>query len=105
MLVPRGSRSVALTVCAALLLATVGCGSDDEAGESDRPILVRLYGTDANMGNPLGEAFDDQPGVLAGMKGTTPLDSAARRLQNAGSARSIRSSPTWSTPQRRTTLW
>lgn len=85
MLVPRGSRSVALTVCAALLLATVGCGSDDEAGESDRPILVRLYGTDANMGNPLGEAFDDQPGVLAGMKGTTPLtplpDDFKRRLR------------------------
>jgi len=36
------------------------------------PQDVALYGTDGNMGNALGEQFDD-PGALEGMRGTTPL--------------------------------
>jgi ABC-type branched-subunit amino acid transport system substrate-binding protein len=34
---------------------------------------VRLYGSDGNMGNPLGTALKDHPGALVGMKGTTPM--------------------------------
>jgi neutral amino acid transport system substrate-binding protein len=33
----------------------------------------KVYGTDGNMGNALGEQFADNPGALEGMKGTTPL--------------------------------
>lgn len=32
-----------------------------------------LYGSDGNMGNALGENFEDNPEAIAGMKGTTPL--------------------------------
>jgi hypothetical protein len=45
---------------------------------------VRLYGTDGNMSNSFGDEFKDQPGTLAGMKGTTPMtplsDDFKRRL-------------------------
>ena len=37
------------------------------------PADKKVYGTDGNMGNALGEQFADNPGALAGMKGTTPL--------------------------------
>ena len=33
----------------------------------------KVYGTDGNMGNALGEQFADNAGALEGMKGTTPL--------------------------------
>jgi branched-chain amino acid transport system substrate-binding protein len=33
----------------------------------------KVYGTDGNMGNALGEQFKDNAGALEGMKGTTPL--------------------------------
>jgi ABC-type branched-subunit amino acid transport system substrate-binding protein len=33
----------------------------------------KVYGTDGNMGNALGDSFKDSPGALSGMKGTTPL--------------------------------
>jgi ABC-type branched-subunit amino acid transport system substrate-binding protein len=32
-----------------------------------------IYGSDGNMGNALGENFDDNPEVISGMAGTTPL--------------------------------
>jgi len=32
-----------------------------------------VYGSDGNMGNALGENFDDNPEVISGMAGTTPL--------------------------------
>jgi len=38
-------------------------------GPSDK----KVYGTDGNMGNALGEQLADSPGALKGMKGTTPL--------------------------------
>jgi branched-chain amino acid transport system substrate-binding protein len=37
------------------------------------PDTKMVYGTDGNMGNALGEQFADNPGAIAGMKGTTPL--------------------------------
>ena len=36
------------------------------------PTDVPVYGTDGNMGNALGQQFDEE-GVLEGMRGTTPL--------------------------------
>lgn len=37
------------------------------------PADKKVYGTDGNMGNALGEQLADSPGALNGMKGTTPL--------------------------------
>jgi branched-chain amino acid transport system substrate-binding protein len=37
------------------------------------PDVKRIYGSDGNMGNALGEQFANDPGALEGMRGTTPL--------------------------------
>ncbi|MFY1696820.1 MULTISPECIES: ABC transporter substrate-binding protein [unclassified Solwaraspora] len=70
--VSRGSRTAALAVCATLLVTASGCGdtstTDDVAVEP-----VRLYGTDGNMINSFAAEFEDQAGLLSGMKGTSPL--------------------------------
>ena len=75
MLVSRGARHMAIAVCAALVLASAACGRDapppDTADPAGTP--ARLYGTDGNMINTFGDEFKDQAGMLAGMKGTTPL--------------------------------
>lgn len=61
-----------LAILASMLFTAAACGSGDEdAGARERPL--RLYGTDGNMSNSFGAELKDQPGVLAGMKGTTPL--------------------------------
>lgn len=44
-------------------LFAAGIGADNKA----------IYGSDGNMGNALGENFDDNPEVISGMAGTTPL--------------------------------
>jgi ABC-type branched-subunit amino acid transport system substrate-binding protein len=75
MLVSRGARNMAIAVCAALVLASAACGKDapppDTADPAGTP--ARLYGTDGNMINTFGDEFKQQAGMLAGMKGTTPL--------------------------------
>lgn len=82
-------RTAALAACAALLMISAGCGSESEP-DSPPSSPVRLYGTDGNMINSFGDAFKDQSGLLAGMKGTTPLtpltDDFKNRLRavNAG---------------------
>jgi ABC-type branched-subunit amino acid transport system substrate-binding protein len=70
------ARSIAAT--GAVLLAVTACGGGDSdsgstATEADSgPKEVKVYGTDGNVGDPLGDQFQDE-GALAGMKGTTPL--------------------------------
>jgi len=71
MLVTRGSRSVALAACAALLLGTAACGGEE--AEDAPAAKVRLYGTDGNMQNSFAKALKGRSGLLDGMKGTTPL--------------------------------
>ncbi|HEY3006796.1 MAG TPA: ABC transporter substrate-binding protein [Micromonosporaceae bacterium] len=66
------SRRVGLAAGAALLLMTGACSANGRADASESH-HVRLYGSDGNMGNPLGDALKDHPGALAGMKGTTPM--------------------------------
>jgi ABC-type branched-subunit amino acid transport system substrate-binding protein len=59
-------------IAALAILAAGGCNAsaaDDATGAG----TVRLYGSDGNMINSFGNAFKDQPGLLNGMKGTTPL--------------------------------
>jgi ABC-type branched-subunit amino acid transport system substrate-binding protein len=65
-----------VAVAAALsvaLLGAVGCTTTEGATGVTTERQVRLYGTDGNMSNSFGDALKDTPGVLSGMKGTTPL--------------------------------
>jgi ABC-type branched-subunit amino acid transport system substrate-binding protein len=72
MRVSRGARRAATSACAALLLGIAACEQPATSDDSD-PGTVRLYGTDGNMINTFGDEFKEQAGLLAGMKGTTPL--------------------------------
>src|SRR5215212_10396823 len=73
------ARGVALTGAALLALTACGGGGDSDgdtgaAGESSSgDKQVQVYGTDGNIGDPLGEQFEDPAAELAGVKGTTPL--------------------------------
>jgi len=71
------ARATALSGAALLALTACGGSSDeggggDTGGEASGEKTVNIYGTDGNMGNALGEDFDEE-GALAGMSGTTPL--------------------------------
>jgi ABC-type branched-subunit amino acid transport system substrate-binding protein len=70
------ARSIAVTGAALLAITACGGGSEDEGGSSadsgSEEKQINVYGTDGNVGDPLGEQFEDE-GALAGMKGTTPL--------------------------------
>jgi hypothetical protein len=70
------ARSIAVTGAALLALTACGGGGDGgtdtaDGGDSGEK-QVNVYGTDGNMGNALGEDFNEE-GALAGMRGTTPL--------------------------------
>jgi ABC-type branched-subunit amino acid transport system substrate-binding protein len=64
--------STVAVVLAALPLAVGGCTADAATKVTDNG-PVHLYGSDGNMSNSFGDALKDHPGILAGMKGTTPL--------------------------------
>jgi hypothetical protein len=70
----KSVRTIAVSGAALLALAACGGGSDNggssSSGSDEKQINV--YGTDGNVGDPLGEQFTDK-GALQGMKGTTPL--------------------------------
>ena len=77
-----GSTARGIAATGAALLALTACGggggssdnTDKNAGASSGggKDVTNIYGTDGNMGTALGDSFDKK-GVLAGMKGTTPL--------------------------------
>jgi hypothetical protein len=73
-----GTFARAVAVSGASLLALTACGGSSDSGgntgggNASSEKTVNIYGSDGNMGNALGADFD-QPGALAGMKGTTPL--------------------------------
>jgi ABC-type branched-subunit amino acid transport system substrate-binding protein len=70
----RSTNSVAvLAALVSVMLAVSACGSDAGADNETSRRQARLYGTDGNMSNSFGAELKDSPGVLAGMKGTTPL--------------------------------
>jgi ABC-type branched-subunit amino acid transport system substrate-binding protein len=62
-----------LSALVAVVLAVGGCGGGAGADDDAISRSARLYGSDGNMSNSFGDELKDQPGVLAGMKGTTPL--------------------------------
>jgi ABC-type branched-subunit amino acid transport system substrate-binding protein len=66
------SRRMVLVAATAVLLVTGGCAAKEAMDPPDEH-QVRLYGSDGNMGNPLGDALKNHPGALAGMKGTIPM--------------------------------
>src|SRR5688572_30050365 len=72
----------ALLSVAALVVAAAGCGGGDAGTGGAADGKVRIYGTDGNMGNSFGEAFQGQPGLLAGMKGTIPLTPLSESFRN-----------------------
>jgi len=66
----RRSTVFALTLCP--LLALTACTPEEPPAQA--PGSVRLYGTDGNMRNAVGEPVGKaEPGLLTGMKGTSPL--------------------------------
>ncbi|TKJ18219.1 ABC transporter substrate-binding protein [Blastococcus sp. CCUG 61487] len=73
-----GTTARAIAVTGVALLAISACGGDDDGdsaasgGNGGGDKQVNIYGVDGNMGNALGEDFEEE-GALAGMKGTTPL--------------------------------
>jgi ABC-type branched-subunit amino acid transport system substrate-binding protein len=76
----RSSTVISLSLCS--LLALAACSGQARQGRS--PGSVRLYGSDGNMKNAVGEPVGKaEPGLLGGMKGTTPL----RPLSDAFTAR------------------
>src|SRR3712207_1829866 len=73
----NGKSARTIAVSGAALLALAACGGGDEGGTSAEgggsdEKQINVYGTDGNVGDPLGEQFQDE-GALEGMKGTTPL--------------------------------
>jgi len=76
------SRSAAIAACTAFLLAIAGCGRTDDTPEETPAGPVRLYGSDGNMINSFGDQFKEQAGLLAGMKGTTPLTPLSDDFKN-----------------------
>ncbi|GIF63847.1 hypothetical protein Ais01nite_18820 [Asanoa ishikariensis] len=74
--VSTGARGLATAMSATLLLTVAACqqGTPPQGADSGTTAgLTRLYGTDGNMINTFGDEFSNQAGLLAGMKGTTPL--------------------------------
>ncbi|WP_104525857.1 ABC transporter substrate-binding protein [Blastococcus atacamensis] len=72
-----GTTARGIAVTGAALLAVTACGGGDGGGDTadggdSGEKQVKVYGTDGNMGNALGEDFSED-GALAGMRGTTPL--------------------------------
>ncbi|GAB2921299.1 hypothetical protein GCM10027047_18320 [Rhodococcus aerolatus] len=76
----------AAAVVGALSVALVGCSSSDSSsgGSTDTSAAAAsgkfVYGVDGNMGNALGEGLP--AGLLAGMKGTTPLTDTGKDFQD-----------------------
>src|SRR3712207_7987936 len=57
-------RSIAVSGAALLALAACGGGGDDGGnsadGGGDEKKQIKIYGTDGNVGDPLGEQFEDE---------------------------------------------
>src|SRR5919201_2535230 len=71
----RWARPGAVVAMLATLVAAGG-GAPNQNTEIPPPYTAsygHLYGSDGNMSNALGDIMKDLPGVLEGMKGTTPL--------------------------------
>jgi ABC-type branched-subunit amino acid transport system substrate-binding protein len=83
----RSTASIALASAALLALSACGGGGDDAASNADSSSSesgqkqVKVYGTDGNIADELGDQFED-PTDLAGIKGTTPLTDLSDDFKN-----------------------
>jgi hypothetical protein len=80
----KSVRTIAVSGAALLALAACGGGSDDNGGSSSGGSdekQINVYGTDGNVGDPLGEQFSEK-GALEGMKGTTPLTDLSQEFRD-----------------------
>jgi branched-chain amino acid transport system substrate-binding protein len=77
----RISRAAALLTCSSLALAITACGQTATPQTNSKYLGAYLYGADGNMSNPFGAAFEKQPGVLLGMKGTRPATALSEEFQ------------------------
>lgn len=67
-------RVSAIVTLIGVALAAGGCAPKPSSGANPGdPLVVRLYGSDANMTNSLKDKLADAPGLLSGMTGTAPL--------------------------------
>jgi ABC-type branched-subunit amino acid transport system substrate-binding protein len=73
----RVTRPISALGAVTAVLLTAGCSPPQPADTPQGPAaghgLPRLYGSDGNMSSSFGDVLSDQPGLLAGMKGTAPL--------------------------------
>ncbi|MET7425439.1 ABC transporter substrate-binding protein [Dactylosporangium sp. NPDC005555] len=67
-----GSRTSMVVALIGVTALMAGCGTSP-ALDPGKPLVVHLYGSDANMTNSLKDKLAGSPGLLAGMVGTTPL--------------------------------
>jgi len=77
----RISRALALFTCSCVALTITACGQSATQQSNARALGTYLYGADGNMSNPFGAAFEKQPGVLLGMKGTRPATPLSEEFQ------------------------
>ncbi|GAA4252163.1 hypothetical protein GCM10022255_047580 [Dactylosporangium darangshiense] len=69
-----GRRSSTIVALIGVAVVAGGCGTTPSSGsQPSEPVVVRLYGSDANMTNSLKDKLADAPGLLSGMTGTAPL--------------------------------
>ena len=81
----RISRAVAVVAATAALAALTGCAGQGETPDDPLqlpPEVVRLYGTDGNMLNSVGDLLVDHPDGIVGMKGTTPLSRLSQNFKD-----------------------
>ena len=82
----KSVRTIAVSGAALLALAACGGGGGGEEGGTSaeggtEEKQINVYGTDGNVGDPLGEQFQDE-GALEGMKGTTPLTDLSQEFRD-----------------------
>jgi len=80
----RISRAVAAVLATAVVLAAAGCAQQaPNADPLERSAdEIRLYGSDGNMLNAVGDLLVDYPDALTGMKGTTPLSRLSQSFRD-----------------------
>jgi ABC-type branched-subunit amino acid transport system substrate-binding protein len=82
---PRWSRRCLAALIAIGLMTATACTDAESPQAAGPPEGVRLYGSDGNMTSTFGGNFEDQGGLLNGMRGTSPLtplsEDFKRRLQ------------------------
>ncbi len=84
-------RRISVLVALGAVVLAAGCATKKaDPLETVHDGQVRLFGTDGNMSDSFGDTLKGEPGVLAGMKGTKPLNPLSedfkRRLRAVDSA-------------------